>query len=110
MIQKELTEKELLHNPFKKILDKHKLKYIHKNDARNHARGSDSGYPDFIIFLDNGIVLLIEFKKKEKYFSKLFGLRPKQVEWRDYLREKNFRYLLTYKLKDAIDFVEFYLK
>jgi hypothetical protein len=101
-----MSEKTELHNSFIKYLKSKGLKFIRKN-WNNHNRQVDDGYPDFIIFLNRGFTIFIEFKTKEKYLTKDHGLSKKQIEWKYYLEHNGHKYFLTYKLEDAISFVEF---
>jgi hypothetical protein len=103
-----MSEKTDLHNPFKDWLEAKNLKYTRKN-WNNHNRQADDGFPDFSIPIRDAMTLYVEFKTKEKFFTAINGLSPKQIKWRDYLQDKNHRYLLTYKLTDAFDFVNFYI-
>ena len=98
-----------LHKPFKEYLKKRKIKYSYKN-WNNNKREGDEGIPDFVCFLKHGIVVNIEFKTVEKYNTKLWGLREKQVEWMDYLTSNNHKYLLTFSFEEAIKFVEMYMR
>ena len=85
------------------------IKYIGKNDARNHARSLDDGRTDRIYPLPNGITLYIEFKTPEKIKTKDNGLRPKQKEWREYLLKNGHQYYLLDNAIDAIRLIERYI-
>jgi Holliday junction resolvase-like predicted endonuclease len=104
-----MSEKTELHDPFIKYLKSKGLKFIRKN-WNNHNRQGDDGHPDFIIFLNMGTTLFIEFKTQRKYSSKDNGLSKKQIEWEEYLARKLHNYLLTYKVAFAINFVEIFLR
>ena len=104
-----MSEKKELHDPFIKYLKSKNLKFIRKN-WNNKNRQVDDGYPDFIIFLNEGITLFVEFKTWEKYNLKNNGLNDKQIEWEEYLTRKLHNYLLTYKVIFAINFVEIFLR
>jgi len=101
MITKDITEKDIT-NEFDNYLKREKIKYIAKNDARNHARGADGGFPDRLIFLPNGRVLEIEFKTPKEIKTKENGLSPRQVGWRDYLIFNKHNYYILSSAKEAI--------
>jgi len=100
-----MSEKTDLHDPFIKYLKREKLMFTRKN-WNNHNRQVDDGFPDFSIPIDFGITLYIEFKTKEKFYSKNYGLSKKQIEWKHYLKSNGHEYLVTCDLDIAINFVE----
>ena len=99
-----MSEKTELHDPFIKYLKNKGLRFTRKN-WNNHNRQVDDGFPDFQIFLKY-FPVFIEFKTKEKYKIKYFGLSKKQLKWREYFHVKGYAYLITYELDKAIKFVE----
>lgn len=104
MIEKQITDE------FDKYLRQKNIFFIGKNDARNHARSVDDGRPDRICFLPKGIVIIIEFKTPEKIKTKNNGLRPKQIEWKDYLLKNKFNYYLLDSAKIAKKILDKHLK
>lgn len=105
MTQKGIEEKDIT-KKFDKWLLSQNYMYIAKNDSRNHARSKDDGHPDRIIFLNNRIVINIEFKTPEKYRKKDHGLRKKQIIWCDYLIKNDHYYYICTSAKEAIDIIE----
>ena len=106
MLKKQLmtTEKQLLHDPFAKFLKVQGLKYIHENWL-NHKNQADSGHFDFIISLPKGRTIHIEFKTPEKIITKNFGMRPKQIEWENYLFKNGHEYYILSDVDKAIDII-----
>lgn len=61
-------------------------------------------WPDRVIFLPGGKVILIEFKRKGE------GPTPGQKECHDYLRSIGHLVLVTYDENEALEFVGRYLE
>lgn len=97
-------EKDTLHTPFARFLKKLNYKYVCKN-WNNHKRQADDGLADFIVFLPKGVVIHIEFKTPEKIATRNNGLRPKQTEWKDYLKSNDHEYYIVDNIKTAINIV-----
>jgi hypothetical protein len=99
-------ETDSLHKPFMKWLDDRGIKY-RRISPKNHYRDSSDGVPDFEVMINTN-PLFIEFKTPEKYKLKDNDLKPKQIEWIDYLTAHDYKVLVTCDLKEAIRFVQEY--
>jgi hypothetical protein len=101
-----MTEYKLLHKPTIEWLREKNIFYIRKNDAKNHYRQTSDGVPDFVILLPKSRIVFVEYKTKEKIKQKNKGLSKRQEEWRKYLIDNEYWYILTSNWEEVKEKIE----
>lgn len=64
-------------------------------------QGTSAGFPDYIIYLKNGLTLHLELKKK-----KGGSLSPNQRKWRDFLQAFGAEWYKANGRDDAVDHIQ----
>lgn len=77
-----------------------KTNYKYINSLK--TRGFESGVPDIVILLDNGVTAFIELKRRNGRPS---DIRPVQKEWIKWLEEHGYPVKVCYGCIDAMKFV-----
>lgn len=77
-----------------------KTNYTYINSLK--SRGFESGVPDIVILLDNGVTAFIELKKRD---GKMYNVRPSQKEWIKWLEEHGYPVRVCFGCIEAIKFV-----
>ena len=63
--------------------------------------GKAKGFPDLLVFLNNGVNIAIEMKRSDKTAK----ASPEQVEWLKFLSTRGFKCAVCHGLQEAIEFV-----
>lgn len=67
------------------------------------SRGFESGIPDLVILLDNGVTAFIELKRSN---GKMSDLRESQKEWIKWLEEHGYPARVCFGCIDALKYIE----
>jgi hypothetical protein len=98
-----MNELKSLQIPAQKYLQLQGIKYIHLQKTTNRKYDTNKtlkGLPDLIVFLKDGLTLLIEFKQGKNLLSE------DQKEWRDYFIKNRYSYCVLDNLEGFCNLID----